>query len=101
MDNFSKDKHNLTASILNPIDKQNFDSALRMCDQKVIDLLRNSVAGSQGTMMFLEIMRAIIQSYLKADLTPLERVNKIWYAVFMIRIWRQFIVSTSNGHPWP
>lgn len=49
VDKFSKDKHNLTATILNPIDKQNFDSVLRMCDQKVIDLLRNSVAGSQGT----------------------------------------------------
>lgn len=34
VDNFSKDKHNLTATILNPIDKQNFDSALGMCDSK-------------------------------------------------------------------
>lgn len=67
-----------------------------MCDPKVINLLRSSVVGSQGTIKFLEIMRAIIDSYLQIDLTRLERTNKMFYAVFMIRIWRDFIVSTNK-----
>lgn len=77
MENFSKDKHFLTRTILNPIDKQNFESVLRMTDKRVIDLLRNAVVGSQGTIKFLEIMRDIIDSYLDNTLKPIERVKKI------------------------
>lgn len=29
-------------------------------------------------------------------LSPLERVHKIWYAVFIIRIWRNYIVSRED-----
>lgn len=90
---FSKDKHCLTRTILNPIDKQNFDSVLKMTDRKVIDMLRGNVFDSQGTIKFLEITRYIIDSYLDMSLKPIERVRKIWYAVFIIRIWRQFVIS--------
>lgn len=38
-----KDEHLLTASALNPNDRQNFDSALKMCDDRVIKLLKEKV----------------------------------------------------------
>lgn len=92
----SKDKHNLTPTALNPLDRQNFDSVLRICDPKVTNLLRENVRGSQATIKFLEIVRNIIESYMNHTLSPIERVNKIWYAVFMIRIWRHYVLSQKD-----
>lgn len=92
---FMKDKHQLTYSTLNPTDKQNFKSVLRICSSKVTDLLRDHVKNSQGTIQFLQIMRDIIDSFMEINLTPLQRVRKIWYALFLIRIWRKFILSSK------
>lgn len=96
IDKFPKDQHNLTKSTLNPIDKQNFDSVKRICSNNVIALLRSKVHDSHGTVKFLEIMQYIIDSYMDQTLSPLERVYKIWYSVFMLRLWRAFIVSKKN-----
>lgn len=97
LDNFTKDKHNLTPSIVYPYDRQNFeDSVLRICDKKVTDLMRSSVIGSQATIKFLEMMKAIIDSYDDVELTPIERVEKIWYCVFIIRIWREYILRSKQ-----
>lgn len=92
----SKDKHNLTRSTLNPFDKQNFRSVKRMCNEKVIQLLRQCVAESYGTIIYLEIMSSVIDAYMDEELTPLQREYKIWYSVFMLRIWRTFVVSKKN-----
>lgn len=96
LQNFSKDKHCLTHSTLNPIDKQNFESVQRMYDQKVIDLLRSSVHNSIGTIKFLEIMRDIVNAYRSINLKPLERIHKMWHALFLIRIWREYIVTSES-----
>lgn len=95
--NFTKDKHNLTPSTVNPIDRQNFeDTVLRICDPRVTELLRSSVVDSQATVKFLELMKNIIDSYTSHTLSPIERVGKIWYAVFMLRIWRDYVVRTKG-----
>lgn len=96
IDKFPKDQHNLTRSTLNPIDKQNFDSVKRICSNNVVALLRSKVQHSNGTATFLEIMQNVIDSYMDQKLSPLERVYKIWYSVFMLRLWRAFIVSKKN-----
>lgn len=93
---FEKDKHQLTLSVLNPDDKQKFDYVLRMCDPKVTKLLADHVEGSQATVLYLDMLRNILEAFLHQSLTPLERVRKIWYPLFIIRIWRQFIVSNKR-----
>lgn len=30
------------------------------------------------------------------DLTPLQRIRKCWYSLFLIRIWRQFILASDR-----
>lgn len=52
IDNITKDQHQLTATVLNPFDKQNFESVLRICDEKVINLLK-CVKDSEATVAFL------------------------------------------------
>lgn len=96
MNKFPKDKHELTHTVLRPVDKQNFQSVLKICSEKVTALLKTQVKGSEGTVKFLELLRMIIESHLDPNLTPLERVHKLWYATFFLRIWRQFIKSKRN-----
>lgn len=96
LNKFTKDKHQLTLSTLNPKDKQNFRSVLRICDSRVTNLLRSHVKNSHATVQFLNIVRDIIDSFMNTNLTPLQRVRKIWYAVFLIRIWRKFISSSKQ-----
>lgn len=92
----SKDQHLLTRSTLNPSDRQNFSSVLRMCSDKVTKLLKLKVKNSDATILFLEMWRDILDSYMDERLTPLARVKKIWTAVFILRIWRQHIKSQKN-----
>lgn len=92
----SKDKHLLTPSTLNPTDRQNFKSVKLMCDPRVIKCLRDNVPGSEATIQFLQMIRNIIDSYMDRDLSPIQRIRQIWFSIFLIRIWRQFIVSSKN-----
>lgn len=94
---FPKDKHQLTNSTLNPTDRQNYRSVLRLCHQRVTDLLRDHVKGSQATVQFLQIMRDINDCFTDVTLTPLQRIRKIWYSLFLVRIWRDFILSSNNN----
>lgn len=93
---FPKDRHQLTASTLNPIDRQNFKSVLRLCDPKVITLLRDHIKNSQGTVQYLHMMRDVLDSYMDPHLAPLQRIRKIWYPLFLMRIWRNFIKSRDE-----
>lgn len=95
-ENFSKDQHELTMTTLNPIDRQNFQSARKMFDAKVLKLLKKHVPNSEGTVQYLQIMRDVIAAYMDRNLTPLERVRKIWISLFLVRIWYSFIVSRKE-----
>lgn len=92
----TKDKHMLTASTLDPEDRQNYSSVERMCNERVINLLKTQVKNSMGTATYLELLRYIVDSYVDIGLSPLQRVRKIWYALFVIRIWRDYIKSHPN-----
>lgn len=94
--NYTKDNHHLTLSAVNPTDRQNFQSVQSMYDERVIELLKNRVEGGEGTAFFLEIVRDIIDSYLNTNLMPLERVQKIWFALYVIRIWRMYVLKSRN-----
>lgn len=93
---FPKDEHQLTASVLNPVDRQNFSSALRMCHPRVIEMLGEHIQKSDGTAFFLQMVRDFIEAYMNRNLTPLQRVRNMWYSLFVIRIWRTFIVSKKK-----
>lgn len=96
MEKVSKDQHLLTPSILNPLDRQNFNSVLRVCSERVTILLKDTVKKSDGTYQYLQIMRDIISSFMDPNLPPLQRIRKIWYSVFLIRMWREFIVASEE-----
>lgn len=92
----SKDKHQLTQTVLDVNDRQNFESVLRICDRRVTDLLKKHVSDSVATVKVLEITRNIIASFMDPELTPLERVFKMWYSVFLIRLWRNYVITKKS-----
>lgn len=85
----SKDKHQLSATTLNPIDKQNYSSVLKICSPQVMNLLNQFVESSDGTRMYLQIIKNFIDAFTEIDLSPLDRVFKVWYALFIVRLWRK------------
>lgn len=67
-----------------------------MCSVKVTALLKLKVKNSDATVLFLEMLRDILDSYMDENLPPLIRIEKIWTAVFILRIWRQHIKSKKK-----
>lgn len=95
---YKKDRHELTKSILNPVDKQNFKSVEKMCSEKVLSLLTIGVKSSRATVQYLEMIRDITAAFRDQTLTPEERIRKLWYHVFILRLWRRFILNHKNYH---
>lgn len=93
---FTKNKHNLCISNVKPKDRQNFDSVLRICDDKVINLL-SGVDGSAGTVLYLRVISSILRTFLDLRLSPLERIRNLWFSNFILRIWKSHIESSKNS----
>lgn len=93
MNMFPKDIHHLTATALNPVDRMNFDSVLKICDDRVISLLRNDVKDSEATVIYLQMMSDVINAFMDRSLLPSDRLRKVWNAVFLVRIWRNFVLD--------
>lgn len=96
LDHFPKDYHQLTQTILKPEDRQNFSSVLRICDHKVLQLLRDNVENSAATVKYLEIIRDFHDAYMDESISPLDRISKLWYSIFLVRIWRQYVLKTPH-----
>lgn len=96
VDEIPKDQHEITQSALDAKDRQNFDSVLRICNLKVFSLLKEYVKNSDGTIKFLNIWKDFMDAYMNYSLSPLERVSKLWYSMFLVRLWRHFVLGHKS-----
>lgn len=94
-DGLNKDKHLLTATDLNPADRQNVQSAVKICDEKVINLLKNDEK-TKGTIFFLQIMSDVTAVFLDRFLSPYDRLERMWTSVFLVRIWKSFVKNHAG-----
>ena len=78
---FHKGEHGMREKDLNQKGKQNYESVMRITSCSVIELLKKTPDGL-GTLYYLDVMCNIIDSYLNKQLSPLDRIEKIWYACF-------------------
>lgn len=92
-----KDIHGLSMKDICPDDRQNFGSLEKMMKPAASNALTNYIVGSQGTAMFLKICNEITSSFCADDLSPLERVYRIWRAIFFLRIWRKWIQTPQSS----
>lgn len=94
----SKEIHGLTYSDILPEDRQNYVSVEKLMNTRVIDALEKYVVDSKGTIMYLNLCKQITSSYLEDDIEPLERIYRIWHAVYFLRCWRRWIQSRDNEY---
>lgn len=82
---FTKDQHGIRHKDLEHKDKrkQNFEAVSRITTQCVFKLLEQ-VPDAKGTMHYLKCMHYVVDAYLNKKLTPLERIRKVWYAIFFL-----------------
>lgn len=90
-----KDIHGLVLKDICPQDRQNYGSLEKLMKPEVWDSLSGHVIDSQATVMYLKLCEHITSSLRDINLSPLERINKIWYALFFIRVWRVWIKKSS------
>lgn len=96
--NVQKSVHGLCMTDVCPIDRMNFSSFQKITDDRVIQSLSNNVTGSEATVKYLKVCKEVTSSYLDFELAPLERVFRIWHALFFIRIWRKSIIASKSYH---
>lgn len=95
--NVQKSVHGLSQMDVRPIDKMSFRSFEKITEQRVIDALSQYVPNSSGTIKFMRICKDVTSCYLELDMSPLERIHRMWRSLYFLRIWRRFIVS-SRGY---
>ena len=88
---FGKDQHGLREKDTDHKDRQNFDAAMHVTSESVLELL-SQIPDAKGTKACLEVMRAVIDSYLDKSLSVLSRLEKAWFAVFLMRYWRKWVL---------
>ena len=92
---FRKEQHNLRVKDLDHQDRQNFEAVIRLTSENVITLL-DEFPDALGTKYYLLMMKNIIYSYLKKDLSPLQRIEDAWFSLYFVRYWRQWILCNKQ-----
>lgn len=92
IDTVEKSIHGLVQTDLYPEDRQNYKSLEKMIENRVLDCLKEHIPDSEGTIIYLSICKLITSAFLRENLSATERIYNIWYAVYLLRCWRKFII---------
>ena len=87
---FTKDQHGLRQKDLDHKDKQNFDSVTRITSPSVFEMLEK-VPDAKGTLKYLQLLRCFIDAFLDKHLSPVERLEKVWYTIFFLTYWHKWL----------
>ncbi|KAK3920118.1 E3 SUMO-protein ligase ZBED1 [Frankliniella fusca] len=92
----AKAKHGLTDFDLDNNDKMSFTISMRICSERVTDLMKSAVKVSEATVCFLTNMRYVMQACLDETLSAAERIHKIWHCVFFLRFWKIWLTKHKS-----
>lgn len=93
--NVVKTIHGVTRFDVSPDDRQNFNSLKKCMSARVRDTLTQYVPDSEGTAFYLLLCEEITCSFMDKKMMPLERIEKMFHAIYFIRIWRKWILSSQ------
>ena len=82
----SKLYHGLVSSDLNPKDHQNYPSCVRISRDEIFRALEK-VKDSRATIVYIKLLRSVIDAYIEESTTILDRVFHAWTSVFLSRLW--------------
>lgn len=92
----SKDVHGLVKSDIIPEDRQNYRSFEKITENRVLEALRSKVIDSEGTIQYLKISKQVVSAFTEVNIHPLERIYRIWYSLYFLRAWRNWIISMAK-----
>lgn len=92
----SKDVHGLVYSDICPDDRQNYDSLKKIMRSNVREALNEHIFDSEATVEYIRICYEITSSLYEEDLSPIERISRIWRSTFFLRIWRLSVVKKPS-----
>jgi len=81
----SKFVHGLVKTDIEPSDKQNYKSCLKILNEEVINALED-IDGSLATQIYLRLLRSIALAYIDHNTSLIDRIYHSWLAVFICRI---------------
>lgn len=55
-----------------------------------------TITENKGTVKFLKMMNNVLTSYLDKSISIQERIYRIWYSVYFLRIQRNFILKSKK-----
>lgn len=90
-----KSEHGLVLSDVSPVDRQNFKSLEKCMRIRTRNALRRYVPDSEATEFFLKLCYEVTSSLMDHDITPYERIEMIFHAIFFLRIWRKWILKSN------
>ena len=93
---FGKDQHGLRERDINHKNKQNFDAVLHIISGS--HLLEN-ISDAAGTKVYVTVMECIVETYLNKCLDPIQRIEKMWFAVIFPEILEAVDTPTPCVHP--
>ena len=82
----NKLEHNLIKCDINPEDRQNYASCVRISSEAVLNLLKQD-ENAKGTYVYLSLLRLIISGYIERSTTIEQRLRVIWAVVLTCRLW--------------
>ena len=71
-DDYTKLGHDLLSSDINPKDRQNYNSYIKLISDDVINLLINGV-DTNGTVVYLTLLKMIVKAYIDKLISVSER----------------------------
>ena len=86
----SKLIHGLVKTDIEPKDKQNFSSCLKIVSDDVLVALED-IDYSQATLVYLRLLRSVMLAYVEHNTSVLDRTYHAWLAVFLCRIWQTWL----------
>lgn len=98
LSNAPKEIHGIVASDISPDDRQNFASFEKISENRVLEALEKYIPDSEATIIYLKLSRAVVDAYNDVNLSPLERVSRIFHALYFFRAWRKWIKSQKNNN---
>lgn len=87
--------HGLVYFDISPEDRQNFKSLQKCMDIRTRNALRDFVPDSEGTRFFLQLCSEVTSSLMDQDTVPNERIEKLFHAVYFLRIWKKWLASSQ------
>ena len=92
---FPKSEHGLSQQMLENKDKQNYSSIEILLSEDVQKCLEK-VERSEGTLVYLCLMRNIRDAFFDKSISPLQRISLMWQTIYFLRIWRVWL--NKNGY---